>query len=51
VLAFGGCMKVGGQRSFASQGLVVSSLHVKMCTCILRRLYEEDKASLCGTLA
>jgi hypothetical protein len=51
VLAFGGCKKDGGQRSFGFQGLVVSSLHVKICTCILRRLYEEDKASLCRTLA
>jgi len=47
VLAFGGCKKDGRQRSFAFQGLVVSSLHVKMCTCILRK----DKASLCRTLA
>ncbi len=41
MLAFGGCKKDGGQRSFAFQGLVVSNLHVKMCTCILRRLHEE----------
>jgi len=41
VLAFGGRKKDGGQRSFPFQGLVVLSLHVKICTCILRRLYEE----------